>query len=166
MGDTVMANHTHRPHHPHQHDCNPRTTHDSASFSHDYNFIIPDSPTPIDEVITSLMDSSTKSREIIVNAELLLQTSKAVSVYAESVLSTITHQFQSSANAAEGKTREEMKEIAGKLLESTITEIRLLFTLGFLTGTAVGFAVGLQFEPDEGDGEEDEEGPDYDGPMV
>jgi|SRR5579864_2892587 len=114
-------------------------------------YLLPDNHTPLDLVINDLRTRK-QDDEIIVNAMKLLSESSE----AKGVADRIRQEMITAMNPPE-TTRE--------LIVKLTYCLELLMAIGFLTGTAVGFAAGLQFEPSDDDDDEDYP-PDYDDPMI
>lgn len=145
------------------HTCYPRSV--SASIIRgEANFVVPEDTGMVDAVLTQLLALDPATDEIMINGMALLNTSERAVGYVKETAHSITNTFLSCLTDQTRTMESRAKEVA----QCTIGELTLTLSIGFLMGTAIGFAAGLKFEPVDGDDEdgEDDPGPDYDGPMV
>lgn len=126
--------------------CRPRTiiTVTAQSFPP----IIDRDPTHLDQALEYLCARDPATDEVIVSTMELM----SISHRASTVISTTSSQIEAAlkkSQAAGSQTE----------LQAAVTEARsameLLMAMGFLAGTAIGFATGLEMEADDGDGDDD-----------
>ena len=107
-------------------------------------FSVPTEPGPIDELLVYLCSKDLEVDEVVVNAmELLFKSQRAKDL--------ITGTGENLAVIGPGGGAQ-----VGTPTERTIYALELLMAMGFLTGTAIGFAAGLEFESGDGDEFDDE----------
>jgi hypothetical protein len=134
------------------HKCRHRIITDAAYVPHsDPTFSIPPDPGPIDDAMEYLLHTKTPEVE-----EIMLSTTKLIfeSTRCRIFLDTI---FELLEDTTCPTTAQNVPKIYHQLA--------YVMAMGFLSGTAIGFAAGLQFEAVDED-ENDDDGPDYEGPMV
>jgi hypothetical protein len=141
------------------HKCRHRRI-DAAAFVPGANptFTIPPDTTPLDEALEYLgrKDDPAVNELIVDTMGLMTISSKGRDIIGV-VMKTLVELLDSGDLNKMGETGE-------KAFADLQHHLELLMALGFLSGTAIGFAAGLQFE--EASDDEDDEGPDYEGPMV
>lgn len=168
-----MSEKKHKNHKNHNHDCTPRSTPLTIrAFPANHNFVIPNSPSPIDEILTSLMEEETRDDEVLQNGLKLISSAEVANNYmarsGHEILDRVRDNFIASVSKDDEK---EKQKLAKDVAHYIVSELRLLFTLGFLSGTAIGFLAGREFEREfvEDDGDEDDDDnypPDYESPMI
>jgi hypothetical protein len=164
-----MSKHNH--HYNRIPDCTPRieSTRGKTVLPTTTSFVLPDNSTPIDLLITELTDDTPESTEIVTNATKLISTCSSVRSCIVATTNKVNKNlFEAITQVSKGKST--LQDAARESATYMCEELMLLFVFGFLSGTAVGFAAGLKFAPDDENGDEDyddnDDGPDYDGPMV
>jgi hypothetical protein len=135
--------------------CRPRASRlESLLNSQSFPQIVPPDPTHLDDALEYLCARDPATDEVIVSTRELM----SVSQRAKAIIDTT---FDKISVTIETTLLTEEKTIADARGELT-RAMELLMSMGFLAGTAIGFAAGLEMEEDDGDGDDDP----FESPMI
>ena len=124
------------------HNCRHRTLTTVISNPDPPTFSVPSEPGPIDELLVYLCSKNPEVDEVIVNAMALMFSSQR----ALALIETTGNEINNPGSAM---------DIYKPISKETMRALELLMAMGFLTGTAIGFAAGLEFESSEDDDDGD-----------
>jgi hypothetical protein len=131
--------------------CRPRASRlESLLNSQSFTQIVPPDPTYLDDALEYLCARDPATDEVIVSTMELMSVSQRAKAIIDATFEKISVTI-----LAEDKT---MADTCGELTRA----MELLMSMGFLAGTAIGFAAGLEME--EEDGEEDDDP--FESPMI
>jgi hypothetical protein len=141
--------------------CRPRASRlESLLNSQSFPQIVPPDPTHLDDALEYLCARDPATDEVIVSTMELMSVSRRASVVIQVTNDKLQAAFRKFITAT--TFREPTEEEKTQAITEAKSAMELLMSMGFLAGTAIGFAAGLEIEEDDGDGDDDP----FESPMI